>query len=70
LEYTGKEKVQEKRMAVKIFKDLLIAKNVRSFHNSELLKLVHDTFDLYLNCDIINDLDKEEILKYRKSIRK
>ena len=69
-EYTGEDKVQEKRMAVKVFKDLLIAKNVRSFHNSELLKLVHDTFDLYLNCDIINDLDKEEILKYRKSIRK
>ena len=69
-EYTGEDKVQEKRMAVKVFKDLLIAKNVRSFHNSELLKLVHDMFDLYLNCDIINDLDKEEILKYRKSIRK
>ena len=69
-EYTGEDKVQEKRMAVKVFKDLLIVKNVRSFHNSELLKLVHDTFDLYLNCDIINDLDKEEILKYRKSIRK
>ena len=69
-EYTGKDKVQEKRMAVRVFKDLIIAKRVRSFHNSELLRLIHDTIDLYLNSELINDLDKEEILKYKKSLRK
>ena len=70
LEYTGKDKVQEKRMAAKIFYDLLIQKKIKSFYNSELLKLITDTINLYLNCDLINDIDKNEIMNYRKSIRK
>ena len=70
LEYTGKDKVQEKRMAAKIFNDLLIQKKIKSFYNSELLKLIIDTINLYLNCDLINDMDKNEIMNYRKSIKK
>ena len=70
LEYTGKDKVQEKRMAAKIFYDLLIQKKIKSFYNSELLKLITDTINLYLNCDLINDIDKNEIMNYRKSIKK
>ena len=70
LEYTGKDKVQEKRMAAKMFKDLLIDKNVRTFYNNEINKLIHETIDLYLDCELINDIDKNEIIKYRKSIRK
>ena len=70
LEYTGKDKVQEKRMAAKIFYDLLIQKKIKSFYNSELLKLIIDTINLYLNCDLINDIDKNEIMNYRKSIKK
>jgi hypothetical protein len=70
LEYTGKDKVQEKRMAAKIFYDLLIQKKIKSFYNSELLQLIIDTINLYLNCDLINDMDKNEIMNYRKSIKK
>ena len=70
LEYTGKDKVQEKRMAAKMFYDLLIYKKIKSFYNAELFKLINDTIDLYLNCDLINDMDKNEIINYRKSIKK
>ena len=70
LEYTGKDKVQEKRMAAKIFYDLLIQKKIKSFYNNELFKLITDTISLYLNCDLINDMDKNDIMNYRKSIKK
>ena len=70
LEYTGEDKVQEKRMAANVFKDLLISKKVKSYYNSELLKLIQDTIKLYINCDLINDLDKDQIKEYKKSIRK
>ena len=70
LEYTGKDKVQEKRMAAKIFYDLLIYKKIKYFYNSELFELINDTINLYLNCDLINDIDKIEIINYRKGIKK
>ena len=70
LDYTGKDKVQEKRMAAKIFYDLLIYKKIKYFYNSELFKLINDTINLYLNCDLINDIDKSEIINYRKGIKK
>lgn len=70
LEYTGEDKVQEKRMAANVFKDLLISKKVKYYYNSELLKLIQDTIKLYINCDLINDLDKDPIKEYKKSIRK
>ena len=69
-EHTGKDKVQEKRMAVKVFKDLLIEKKVKMFYNNELIELIMDTIELYLNCELINDIDKKDILNYKKSIRK
>ena len=69
-EYSGKDKVQEKRMAVRIFDELLIYQNVKSFYNSDLLKLISDTCDMYINCELINDMEKEEIRNYKKSLRK
>ena len=69
-EYTGKDKVQEKRMAVKVFNDLLIFREVKSYYNNDLLKLINDTIDLYVNCDAINDIDKNLIINYRNSIKK
>ena len=69
-EYTGKDKVQEKRMTVGLFYELLIYQNVKSFYNNDLLKLITDTCDLYLNSELINDMDKNEIRNYKKVIRK
>ena len=66
LEYTGEDKVQEKRMAANVFKDLLISKKVKYYYNSELLKLIQDTIKLYINCDLINDLDKDPIKVEKK----
>ena len=69
-EYSGKDKVQEKRMAVRIFDELLIYQNVKSFYSNDLFKLISDTCDLYINCELISDMDKEEIRNYKKSLRK
>ena len=69
-EYTGKDKVQEKRMAAKIFQELFISKGVKTFYNDELLKLMNDTIDLYINSELINDLDKNPIKNYRVGIKK
>ena len=69
-EYTGKDKVQEKRMAAKIFNDLFISGGIRTFYNDELLKLMDDTINLYVNSELINDLDKNPIKNYRGGIRK
>ena len=69
-EYTGKDKVQEKRFAAKIFNDLFISRGIRTFYNDELLKLMEDTINLYLNSELINDMDKNPIKNYRNGIRK
>lgn len=69
-EYTGEDKVQEKRMATQVFNELLISKGIKYFYNNELFKLINDTIDLYVNCDLINDIDKNQIINYRKGIRK
>ena len=69
-EYTGKDKVQEKRMAAKIFNDLFISGGIRTFYNDELLKLMDDTINLYVNSELINDIDKNPISNYRGRIRK
>ena len=69
-EYTGKDKVQEKRMAAKIFNEMFISRGVRTFYNDELLKLMDDTINLYVNSELINDLDKNPIKNYRGGIRK
>ena len=68
-EYTGVDKVQEKRMAAKIFNELLISRRVNSFYNDALLNLVKDTINLYLNSDLINDIDKNPIQNYRNNIK-
>ena len=68
-ECTGKDKVQEKRYAARIFNELLISKRVRSFYNNDLLKLIQDTIDLYLNSDLINDMDKSPIERYKRDIK-
>ena len=69
-EYTGKDKVQEKRMAVKIFNDILISNRIKSFYTDELIDLINDTINLYINNDLINDMDKNVIRDYRQGIRK
>ena len=69
-EYTGKDKVQEKRMAAKIFNDILISNRVKSFYTDELFDLINDTINLYINNDLINDIDKNVIRDYRQGIRK
>ena len=69
-EYTGKDKVQEKRMAAGIFRELLISKDIKSFYNDELLNIMKDTINLYINSDLINDIDKDPIKNYAKNIRK
>ena len=69
-EYTGKDKVQEKRLAAKIFNEMFISRGVRTFYNDELLKLMDDTINLYVNSELINDLDKNPIKNYRGGIRK
>ena len=69
-EYTGKDKVQEKRMAAKIFNDILISNRVISFYTDELFDLINDTINLYINNDLINDIDKNVIRDYRQGIRK
>ena len=69
-EYTGEDKVQEKRMATQVFNELLISKGIKYFYNNELFILINDTIDLYVNCDLINDMDKKQIINYRKGIRK
>ena len=69
-ECTGKDKVQEKRMAAGIFRELLISKDIKSFYNDELLNIMKDTINLYINSDLINDIDKDPIKNYAKNIRK
>jgi len=69
-ECTGKDKVQEKRMAAKIFNEVLISNRVRTFYTDELLNLIKDTINLYLNSDLINDMDKNPIQNYRNEIKK
>ena len=68
-EYTGKDKKKKKRMAARIFDELLISRKVTSYYNNQLKKLINETIQLYLNCDLINDIDKDQIIKYKKSIR-
>ena len=69
-EYTGKDKVQEKRLAAKIFNEMFISRGVKTFYNDELLKLMDDTINLYVNSELINDIDKNPISNYRGRIRK
>ena len=69
-ECTGKGKVQEKRYAARIFNDIMISRGIRTFYNDDLLKLIHDTINLYLDSEIINEIDKNPIRNYKNNIRK
>lgn len=68
-QYTDK-KVLQKRMAAKMFIELLVQKDkTKRSYNKELSNLLGEVADLYTNCDLINDYDIKLINDYRKSVK-
>ena len=68
-QYTEK-KVLQKRMAAKMFIELLVQKDkTKRSYNKELSKLLGEVANLYINCDLINDYDIKLINDYRKSVK-
>ena len=69
-ECTGEGKVQEKRLAARTFNEIMISRGIRTFYDDENLKLISDTINIYLDSEIINDIDKSPIRNYKNNIRK
>ena len=69
MQYTD-NKALEKRMASKLFIELLAGKPQTRYHyNNNLLELLDEIINLYSNCDLINEYDIEKIKNYRNNIQ-
>lgn len=70
IENTGNN-VQEKRMSAKYFIDMLVKKtNKHNFYDDDLIKLLDEVTELYVNCVKISDYDINLIKKYHNKISK
>ena len=67
-QYTD-NKALEKRMASKLFIELLAGKSQTRYHyDNNLLELLDEIINLYSNCDSINEYDIRRIKNYRNNI--
>jgi hypothetical protein len=71
IQYTD-NKVLEKRMAIKLFIEILVKKektkqNFRQ--NEDLIEFLDEVISLYSQCDIINEYDKKLIKDFRDDIK-
>ena len=70
IQYTD-NKVLEKRMATKLFIEILVKKEKTKQNfkqNEDLIELLNEVISLYSQCDIINEYDKKVIKDFRDDI--